>query len=82
MHICWCYTGIWLSFSDSSHSESDMKNAKTIADNTEDDDNDDDDDDLQVDDEEDENEDYIKEFENGETGYLCFVSCEYNVSVI
>ena len=79
MRICWCYTGIWLSFSDSSHSESDMKNAKTIADNTEDDD---DDDDLQVDDEEDENEDYIKEFENGETGYLCFVSCEYNVSVI
>jgi len=68
--------GTWLLLSDSGHGDSDETDTKTSTDN------DDDDDDSRVDDDEDENEDYVKEFEAGETCQLCLISCEYGMSII
>jgi len=72
--------GTWLLLSDGGHGDSDETDTKTSADN--DDDDDDYADDSRVDDDEDDNEDYVKEFEAGETCQLHLISCEYGMSII
>jgi len=73
--VCEDCCDTWLLLSDGSHDDSDETNTETTTENTEDDDdnNDDSQADDDDDDDEDENEDYVKEFENGETCHLYFI---------